>query len=315
MNFLITGGCGYIGSRVTQHLLKLKHRVLVYDNFWFGNSLKKHKNLKVVKGDVRNFDNLDIKKIDTIIHLANVANDPTVELNPNLSWEVNVLAAKIISDHAIKNKVKKLIFFSSGSVYGLKKEKRVTEDLKLKPISVYNKTKMIAERVFLSFKDKMDVICLRPATVCGVSDRLRLDVTVNKLTFDGFYKKKIFVDGGKQVRPNIHIEDIVRIIDHFALSKKKFKHNIYNIGFENLSILQIANMIKKKLGAKIIINKSKDIRSYRQDSTRLLRTGFKPKYSVDHAIQQLTNYFKKNKSTRFGVNNFNLKKMIKLNIK
>lgn len=315
MNFLITGGCGYIGSRVTQHLLKLKHRVLVYDSFWFGNSLMKHKNLKVIKGDVRNFDKLNIRNIDTIIHLANVANDPTVELNPTLSWEINVLAAKIISDHAINNKVKKLIFFSSGSVYGLKKEKKVTEDLKLNPISVYNKTKMIAERVFLSFQDKMDITCLRPATVCGVSDRLRLDVTVNKLTFDGFYKGKIFVDGGKQVRPNIHIEDIVRIIDHFALSKKKFKHNIYNIGFENLSILQIANMIKDSLGAKIIINKSKDIRSYRQDSSRLLRTGFKPKYNVDYAIQQLTNYFKNYKSTKFGINNFNLKKMKKLNIK
>ena len=315
MNFLITGGCGYIGTEITKHLLSNSHKVTVIDNLWFGNNHKKHKNLKIIKEDMRNFDKINIKNIHTIIHLANIANDPSVELNPTLSWEVNVLASKIIAEHAIKNRVKKIIFFSSGSVYGVKKEKKVTEDLKLNPISVYNKTKMIAERVFLSFKDKMDVTCLRPATVCGVSDRLRLDVTVNKLTFDGFYKKKIFVDGGKQVRPNIHIEDIVRIIDHFALSKKKFKHNIYNIGFENLSILKIANMIKKKLGAKIIINKSKDIRSYRQDSTRLLRTGFKPKYNVDHAIQQLTNYFKKNKSTRFGVNNFNLKKMIKLNIK
>ena len=124
MNFLITGGCGYIGSRVTRHLLKLRHKVLVYDSFWFRNSLKKHKNLKVIKGDVRDFDKLNIKNIDIIIHLANVANDPTVELNPNLSWEINVLAAKIMADHAVKNKVKKLIFFSSGSVYGLKRKKK-----------------------------------------------------------------------------------------------------------------------------------------------------------------------------------------------
>ena len=315
MNFLITGGCGYIGSRVTRHLLKLRHKVLVFDSFWFGNSLKKHKNLKVIKGDIRDFDKLNIKNIDVIIHLANVANDPTVELNPNLSWEINVLAAKIMADHAIKNKVKKLIFFSSGSVYGLKKERKVTEELKLNPISVYNKTKMIAERVFLSFKDKIEVICLRPATVCGVSERLRLDVTVNKLTFDGFFKKKIFVDGGKQVRPNIHIEDIVRIIDHFVLSKKKFKHNIYNIGFENLSILQIAKKIQKRLRVKIKINKSRDVRSYRQDSSRLIKTGFKPKYSVDHAIDQLKEYFKIKKLSNFGVNNFNLKKMKKLKIK
>lgn len=314
MNFLITGGCGYIGSRITEHLLAKKHNVLVYDSFWFGNSLKKNKKLKVVKGDVRNFANLKIKNIDTIIHLANVANDPAVELNPNLSWEINVLASKIIAEHAIKNKVKKLIFFSSGSVYGLKKEKKVTEDLKLNPISVYNKTKMIAERVFLSYKDKLDVTCLRPATVCGVSNRLRLDVTVNKLTFDAFYRKKIFVDGGGQVRPNIHLEDIVRIIDHFALSKKKFKHNIYNIGFENLSILQIAKKVKKKLNVEIFINKAKDIRSYRQDSSRLLRTGFRPKYNVELAINQLLSYFKKHKLKKFGTNNFNLKKMKKLKI-
>ena len=276
MNFLITGGGGYIGSRITEHLLQQKHKVLVFDSMWFGNSLKKHKNLKIVRGDVRNFSNLKIKNINTIIHLANVANDPTVELNPNLSWEVNVLASKMIAEHAIKNKVKKLIFFSSGSVYGLKKEKNVTEDLKLNPISVYNKTKMIAERVFLSYKHKLNVTCLRPATVCGVSKRLRLDLTVNKLTFDAFFKKKILVDGGKQVRPNIHLEDIVRIIDHFALSKNFFKYHVYNIGFENLSILQIAKKIQKKLKVKISINKLKDIRSYRQDSSRLLQSGFKP---------------------------------------
>ena len=315
MKFLITGGCGYIGSRISSHLLDQKHEVLIYDNLWFGNSLKKKKTLNVIKGDVRNFGELKIKNVDIIIHLANIANDPTVELNPNLSWETNVLASKIIAEHAIKNKVKKIIFFSSGSVYGLKKEKKVTEDLKLNPISVYNKTKMIAERVFLSYKDQIDVKCLRPATVCGFSNRLRLDLTVNKLTFDAFYKNKIFVDGGKQVRPNIHVEDIVRIIDHFCLSKKKFKHNIYNIGFENLSILQIAKKIKKKLGAKIIINKTKDIRSYRQDSTRLLRTGFKPKYNIDFAIEQLVSYFKTVKKNKFGINNFNLKKMNKLKLK
>ena len=314
MNFLITGGCGYIGTEITKHLLSNNHKVTVVDNLWFGNNHKKHRNLKIVKEDVRNFDKINIKNIHTIIHLANIANDPSVELNPTLSWEVNVLASKIIAEHAINNKVKKIIFFSSGSVYGVKKEKRVTENLKLNPISVYNKTKMIAERIFLSYKNQIDIKCLRPATVSGFSKRLRLDLTVNKLTFDAFYKKKIFVDGGKQVRPNIQIQDILRIIDHFCLTKKKFKHNIYNIGFENLSILKIAQKIKKKIGANIIINKSRDIRSYRQDSSRLLKTGFKPKYNVDYAIEQLLSYFKKTKKKKFGINNFNLKKMTKLKV-
>ena len=315
MNFLITGGCGYIGTKLTQHLLSKNYKVTIVDNCWFGNFHKKHKNLKIIKEDIRNFDKLNIKNIYAIIHLANIANDPAVELNPTLSWEVNVLASKIIADHAIKSKVKKIIFFSSGSVYGVKKEKRVTEDLKLNPISVYNKTKMIAERVFLSYKNKIDVKCLRPATVCGFSDRLRLDVTVNKLTFDGFYKNKIFVDGGSQIRPNVNLKDIIRVVDHFLFSKNNFKENIYNMGFENFSILKIAKKIQRKTGAKLIINKSIDIRSYRQDSTRLIKSGFKPKYNVDEAIDELVQYFRKNKENNFSDQNFNLIKMKKLNVR
>ena len=215
MNFLVTGGCGYIGTLLTKHLLSKKNKVTVVDNCWFGNFHKKSKMLKVIKKDIRNFEDLNIKGVDTIIHLANIANDPTVELDPTLSWDVNVLASKLIARHAIKNKVKKIIFLSSGSVYGVKKEKKVTENLKLNPISIYNKTKMIAERVFLSFKDKIDITCIRPATVCGFSERLRLDLTVNKLTYDAFYKKKIFVAFQNRYNPSI------KILKNF-LNKKKF---------------------------------------------------------------------------------------------
>ena len=315
MNFLITGGCGYIGTNLTKYLLNKGHKVIIVDNLWFGNKLKKNKNLKIIKEDVRNFDKLKITNTYAIIHLANIANDPTVELNPNLSWEVNVLASKLIADHAVKNKVKKLIFFSSGSVYGVKKENKVTEDLKLNPISVYNKTKMISERVFLSYKNNIDIKCLRPATVCGLSERLRLDVTVNKLTFDAYYKKKIFVDGGSQVRPNVNLRDIERVVDFFLFTKKNFKHDVYNMGFENYSILKIAKKVQSKTGAKLIINKSVDIRSYRQDSSRLIKTGFKPLFTVDNAIDELIEYFKKNKKSKFGTQNFNLKKMRELDVK
>jgi len=315
MNFIITGGCGYIGTNLTKFLLHKGHKVTIIDNLWFGNHLKKNKNLKIVKEDIRNFDKLKISNTYAIIHLANIANDPTVELNPTLSWEVNVLASKLIADHAIKNKVKKIIFFSSGSVYGVKKENKVTEDLKLNPISVYNKTKMIAERVFLSYRNIIDIKCLRPATVCGLSERLRLDVTVNKLTFDAFYKKKIFVDGGSQVRPNVNLRDIERVVDFFLFSKKNFKDSIYNMGFENYSILKIAKKIQRKTGAKLITNKSVDIRSYRQDSSRLFKTGFKPLFTVDNAIDELIEYFKKNKKSKFGTENFNLKKMRELDVK
>jgi len=225
------------------------------------------------------------------------------------------LASKLIARHAVKNKVKKIIFLSSGSVYGVKKEKNVTEDLKLNPISVYNKTKMIAERVFLSYKDKIDIICIRPATVCGLSERLRLDLTVNKLTFDAFYKKKIFVDGGSQIRPNIHIKDLISAIDCLTFTKKKLKHNIFNAGFENLTISEIANKIKKRTGAKIKINKNKDIRSYRQDSSRLLKFGFKPNYNVNLAINELIHFFNSKSKFNFTKKNFNLQRMKELNIK
>ena len=315
MNFLITGGAGYIGTKLTKHLLSKSHNVVVVDNLWFGNKHTKHKNLKIIKEDVRNFDKLNIKKIHTIIHLANIANDPTVELNPTLSWEVNVLASKIIAEHAFKNKVKKIIYFSSGSFYGVKKEKKVTEDLKLDPISVYNKTKMIAERIFLSYKNQIEIKCLRPATVSGFSERLRLDLTVNKLTFDAYYKKKIFVDGGAQIRPTVNLKDIIRVVDHLLFAKKKFKNNIYNMGFENLSIMQVAKRIQKKTGAKLIVKKKVDIRSYRQDSSRLIKTGFKAKFNIDDSIDELILHFSQKKLNQFGENNFNLIKMKKLNVK
>ena len=178
MKILITGGCGYIGVELTKKLLKnKKNKITILDIQWFGNKLKKNKNLKIFKFDIRNIENFS-GKFDLIIHLANIANDPTAELNPNLSWDVNVLASIKICEFAIRNKINKIIFLSSGSVYGIKKEKRVTENLSLKPISVYNKTKMIAERIFLSYKNKLNIICLRPATVCGASDRIRLDLTI-----------------------------------------------------------------------------------------------------------------------------------------
>ena len=209
MTILITGGCGYTGTILTQNLLEKGYKVKVVDNQWFGNHLKRHPNLKMYKQDIRDIQENIFNKVKTVVHLANIPNDPSVELNQNLSWEVNVLATKKLAELSIKNKVKQIIFASSGSVYGLKKEKKVTEDLDLIPISTYNKTKMIAERVLMSYQDKIKIHCIRPATVCGLSPRMRLDVTVNNFTFQACKNKKITVFGGKQIRPNIHIKDLV----------------------------------------------------------------------------------------------------------
>ena len=157
MKILVTGGCGYNGSVLVPKLLEKGHTVISVDTQWFGNYLSSHPNLKNLKSDVRDISASILKGIDVVIHLANIANDPAVELNPNLSWEVNVLATQQLIEKSRKEGVKQFIFASSGSVYGIKDELRVTEDLPLIPISVYNKTKMVAERVFLSFKEKMDM--------------------------------------------------------------------------------------------------------------------------------------------------------------
>ena len=286
MNILITGGCGYVGTVLTETLLNDGHKITVIDTQWFGNHLKEHPNLINIKGDIRNIESINLEKIDTILHLANIANDPAVELNPTLSWEVNVLAAQQLADKAIRNGVKHFVYASSGSVYGVKDEPQVTEDLSLVPISVYNKTKMVAERVLLSYKDKMQVHCIRPATVCGMSPRMRLDVSVNMLTFQALKNKKITVFGGDQTRPNIHMKDMVRVYQHFV-NNSNIESGCYNAGFENISILQIAEMVKSKLGAEIIVSDSNDPRSYRQNSDKLLNTGFKQEYGVDYAINEI----------------------------
>tara|TARA_B100000886_G_scaffold283409_1_gene207697 strand:- start:2915 stop:3868 length:954 start_codon:yes stop_codon:yes gene_type:complete len=286
MKILVTGGCGYKGSVLIPKLLKHNHEIISVDTKWFGDYLPHHKNLLNIKTDIRNIDKIPMEGVDAIIHLANIANDPAVDLNPTLSWEINVLASQQLADKAVRNNIKQFIFASSGSVYGVKKEDKVTEDLELVPISVYNKTKMVAERIFLSYKDQMQIHCIRPATVCGISPRMRLDVSVNMLTMHALKNNMINVFGGDQTRPNIHIQDIVNIYIHF-LNNSHFNSGCYNAGFENMSIKEIALKIQKKTNADIQITESNDPRSYRQDSSKLLKTGFKPKYTIDDAIDQI----------------------------
>ncbi len=293
MKIVITGGCGYIGTCLTQELLNQGFKVIVIDNQWFGNYLNKHKNLSIIKKDIREINRIKLKNIYAIIHLANIANDPGVELNQNLSWDVNVLATRDLMEKAKKIKVKKFLYASSGSVYGIKKEKNVTEDLDLVPITTYNKTKMIAERIIKSYEKEIDSFCIRPATVCGYSPRMRLDVSVNALTFQALDKRSINVFGGSQIRPNIHIKDMIRVYLHFL--KKNIRPGVYNAGFENLSIINLAKKIQKKIDCKINITKSNDPRSYRQNSQKLLKTGFKQKYYIDDAIDDLINFYNKGK--------------------
>lgn len=286
---LVTGGCGYVGSLMIQNFLD-KYIIKNIDTQWFGNKLKNNENLTNIKEDIRNFSGKFIdKETYAVIHLANVANDPSVELDQTLSWEINVLAAKNLIEKSIKAGVKKFIYASSGSVYGVKSEEKVTEDLDLVPISAYNKTKMICERLLLSYKDKIDVYIVRPATVCGLSPRMRFDVSVNLLTLQALKNKKITIMGGSQTRPNIHINDMIGVYEHILTND--VEQGIYNAGFENISILDLGKKIQNKIDCKIDIIESNDPRSYRQCSDKLVETGFEPKFSVNNAIDEISRAF------------------------
>jgi nucleoside-diphosphate-sugar epimerase len=285
MKFLVTGGCGYKGHVLVPKLLARGYDVVALDTAWFGNFLVAHPKLQVIKGDVRDIEAINLDGIDGIIHLSSIANDPCGDLDPKLTWEVSALATMQLADKAKRKGVKRFIYASSGSVYGIKDELQVTEELELKPISEYNKTKMVGERVLLSYSDDMVVQIVRPATVCGVSPRMRLDVSVNMLTMQALSKGKITVFGGAQTRPNIHIDDItdvyLHLIDHPEVT------GVYNAGFENISILDIAKIVTKHVPVEIVVTESNDPRSYRVNSDKLMATGFKPKKSVEDAVTEI----------------------------
>lgn len=290
MNILVTGACGYVGTQLVPSLLEAGHTVTGADIMWFGNHLQPHPRLTLVKADIRDIDDIPMDGIDAVIHLANVANDPCSDLNSKLNWEVNALATKFLAEKAIAAGAKQFIFASSGSVYGVKDEPQVTEDLSLVPISDYNKTKMVSERVLLSYAADIAIQIVRPATVCGYSPRMRLDLSVNILTMLAVTNGNITVFGGDQTRPNIHLKDMVRVYHHF-LARPELT-GIYNAGFENLSIMQIAEKAAAKTGAKITVTPSNDPRSYRLSSQKLLDTGFAPQFGVDTAIDELVHLFR-----------------------
>jgi nucleoside-diphosphate-sugar epimerase len=285
MKILVTGGCGYKGHVLIPKLLDKGYDVIAFDIQWFGNYLMPHKNLSVIKGDVRDTDSIPLDGVDCIIHLSSIANDPCSDLDPKLTWEISALATMQLADKARREGIKRFIYASSGSVYGVKEELQVTEDLELEPISEYNKTKMVGERVLLSYENDMVVQIVRPATVCGYSPRMRLDVSVNLLTMQALTNGKITVFGGDQVRPNIHIDDItdlyLHLIDHPEIT------GIYNAGFENISIMDIATLITKRIPAEILVTPSNDPRCYRINSDKILATGFKPRKTVDDAVNEI----------------------------
>lgn len=295
MSLMITGAAGYVGSKLTRKLAEAGHKITAVDTFWFSDNRYEHPNITWVKEDIRNVEKIPFEGITNIVHLANIANDPSVELDPVLSWEVNVLGTKRMLDFAERAGVKQFIFASSGSVYGIKEEEKVTEDLLPEPISVYNKTKMVTDRIVMSYNsDKMNTVAVRPATVCGLSPRMRFDLSVNVLTISALEKGKITVFGGDQTRPNIHIDDMLAVYEFFLRHAGDPKYTgVFNAGFENFSIMEIANLVQKHVPCEVVVKDSNDPRSYRLDSTKLMNLGFKRSKGIEDAIIELKGAYNK----------------------
>jgi nucleoside-diphosphate-sugar epimerase len=285
MIILVTGASGYVGSVLVPALLENGHDVVALDTFWFGDNLEDHPKLQKIHSDVRIVEEKNLPNFEAVIHLAAIANDPSVELDPGISWEIGCLGTLNICNIAKQKKVKTFILASSGSVYGIKEDAQVTEDLSLVPISVYNKVKMIKEKVVLSFLNDFRVVIFRPATICGWSPRLRLDLAVNALTFDALEKKQMRIFGGSQMRPQLHIQDMVAAYC-WAIEKPEIV-GVFNVGFENDSILEIANNIIQSIPADLVVEISNDPRSYRLNSDKLLNTGYRQLKSTSNAIDEL----------------------------
>ncbi len=306
----ITGGAGYCGTRLVNQLLNKNYEVVVYDIMYFGdNHLPANKNLKIIKGDIRDTKLLheSVEGCNTFISLACISNDASFELDKNLSETINYHAFEPMVKIAKQQGIKRFIYASSSSVYGVSEQKNVREDHPLVPLTLYNKFKGLCEPILNKYADDdFTVVTFRPATVCGYSDRLRLDLSVNILTNHAVNKKKITVFGGEQLRPNLHIQDYCDVIEVLMKAEKeKINQEVFNVGYQNLSIMQIAELVRKTVLNKfedfedipIIKTDSDDKRSYHINSEKIFNTlNFRPRYTVENAVEELCDFFKDNSS-------------------
>ena len=319
MKLLVTGGCGYKGSVLVPKLLERGHYVTVLDTQWFGNYLDPNPHLQFISDDIRAlpgsvFARGSLGSFDAVIHLAGIANDPCGELDAKLTWEVNALATMRLADACARSGVRRFVFASSASVYGLKDNRPVVEEDEPEPVSDYNKTKMVAERCLWSYRNAMLVQIVRPATVCGLSPRMRLDTLVNMLTAQALEKGSVTAHcgehGGELMRPNVHIQDITDLYC-FLLSYEQ--EGVWNAGFENLSVMQTAARIVERIPAVVQITEVKDKRSYAVNSNLLLSTGFAPRYFVADAVKEIKEAWQAGKLRR-DERSVNLEWMRKLGV-
>lgn len=302
-NVLVTGGAGYVGSALVPKLLDAGHGVTVLDLYLYGDealeSVRGHSKLREVKGDLRDSAVVAdaLTGCDAVIHLACISNDPSYDLDPDLGKSINFDAFRPLIRASKDAGVSRFIYASSSSVYGIKDEPEVTEDLPLEPLTDYSKFKALCEKVLEEEREPGFVTCtIRPSTVCGYAPRQRLDVIVNILTNHAVNRGRIRVFGGSQKRPNIHIDDMVDLY-LFLLDQPddKIDGKIYNAGYENHTVMQLAEMVKAAVGGDLAIDiePTDDLRSYHVSSDKMRRElGFEPTHSIEDAVKGLVEAFK-----------------------
>ncbi len=325
---LVTGGAGYVGAVLIPKLLKRGYHVKVLDLYLYGDdvfdSVKDHPHLEEIKGDIRDQKLLAnaIRGCDVVIHLACISNDPSFDLDPQLGKSINFDSFLPLVQISKKNKVKRFIYASSSSVYGIKETTDVTEDLPLEPLTDYSKYKAMCEDVLLKeASDDFIVSIIRPATVCGYSPRLRLDLTVNILTNHAINKKEITVFGGDQTRPNIHIADMTDLYVYLLeLPDSKIHKKIYNVGYENHKVKDIASMVQRVVGPEVPIKTvpTDDNRSYHVSSKKIKQElNFSPQHTIEDAIRDLKKAFGQNRIPNPMTDDryYNIKTMKAINLK
>ncbi len=305
-SILVTGGGGYVGSALVPDLLKHGYHVKVVDTFWYGMDVfddgNHHPQLERIKLDIRESAKLKqaLAGVDAVIHLACISNDPSFELDPTLGKSINYDAFAGLLQGSIDQGVKRFIYASSSSIYGVKETPDVREDAEPLPLTDYSRFKLDCERDLLAHPkvNGMECVIVRPSTVCGYAPRLRLDLTVNILTIHALVNHKIKIFGGKQFRPNLHVKDMVRAYHAFLEAPSaKIDREAFNVGFQNRTVEDIAKLVRDTLGDKTIeleYTPSNDNRSYHVNSEKVKRVlGFETRFTIEDAIKDIADAFRR----------------------
>ncbi|MEK9569176.1 MAG: SDR family oxidoreductase [Paracoccaceae bacterium] len=324
---LVTGGAGYAGSLLCPQLLASGYKVTAFDICYFGSDFLpvNDPNFTLVEGDIRDTSKFKaaLDSVDIVVHLACISNDASFELDENLSTSVNMNAFEPLVVASKKAGVKRFVYASSSSVYGVSEQPNITEEHPLLPLTLYNKYKGLCEPILKKYTDDSFVgVTFRPATLCGYAPRQRLDLSVNILTNHAVSNNKITVFGGDQMRPNLHVQDYCDAVELLMTAPaEKVQNEIFNVGFQNMSIADLAVLVKKvvevefpeKSEISIVTTPSDDNRSYHINSDKITRVlGFKPKYNIEDAIRHLCEAFKQGKlpNSMTDINYYNVKTLL-----